>query len=115
MSAITLHGLKNCDTCRKALKALEAAGHHVTFNDVRADGVTKTQLEQWEKEVGFEVLLNTRSTTWRGLSDSDKADINKSRALALIKDHPSLMKRPLIETPKEIFVGWTKQVQEKFE
>lgn len=109
---LTLHGLKNCDTCRKAVKALEAAGRNVKFHDVRADGVTKTQIETWAKAVGWEALLNTRSTTWRGLADKDKAGVDRKKAVALMAAHPTLIKRPVIEAGGAIYVGWTKDVQD---
>lgn len=106
-----LHGLKNCDTCRKALKALESSGTEVAFHDVRADGTSKAQITKWAKAVGWEKLLNTRSTTWRGLEETDKANINESRAIALMVDHPTLIKRPVIEAKNGVFVGWTAAIQ----
>ena len=106
-----LHGLKNCDTCRKALKALESAGQSVTFHDVRADGVSKAQISKWAKAVGWETLLNTRSTTWRELNDAAKTNVNEKTAIALMIDHPTLIKRPVIEAKNGVFVGWNKQTQ----
>ncbi|CAK9039510.1 Protein YffB [Durusdinium trenchii] len=107
-----LFGLKNCDTCHKALKALRAAGHEPDFHDVRVDGVEKAYLTKWAKATGWEQLLNTRSTTWRGLSDKDKANVDEKKAIALMEEHPALIKRPVIECPKHgISVGWTKDVQ----
>ena len=106
-----LHGLKNCDTCRKAIKALEAAGHEVAFNDVRADGVSKKKVMDWAKAVGWETLLNTRSTTWRGLPASEKEDVDQSQAICLMTDHPTLIKRPVIEHQGETYVGWSKAAQ----
>ena len=66
------YGLKNCDTCRKALKELEAAGKTFTYIDVRADGVPEAVITGWLEEVGADTLINKRSTTWRGLSDAEK-------------------------------------------
>lgn len=107
-------GLKTCDTCRKAFKALEAAGHTVSNKDVREDGVSKSQITKWAKAVGWETLLNTRSTTWRGLDDSDKDNINQANAIALMVEHPTLIKRPVIEEGNTLTVGWTKAVQDRF-
>lgn len=108
-----LFGLKNCDTCRKALKALQGAGHEPDFYDVRADGVTKAYLTKWAKAAGWETLLNKKSTTWRTLDDIHKHDIDEGRAIALMAEYPALIKRPVIECPKNgISVGWTKQVQD---
>ena len=108
-----LYGLKNCDTCRKALKALENFGHQPDFHDVRVDGVTKAYLTKWARAAGWEKLLNTRSTTWRGLSDKDKANVDEKKAIALMAAHPTLIKRPVIEADDAITVGWTKDVQSK--
>ncbi|WP_439141085.1 ArsC/Spx/MgsR family protein [Planktotalea sp.] len=97
-----LYGLKNCDTCRKALRALPDA--HLV--DVRADGISFELLQAAEAQFGA-ALLNTRSTTWRGLDDSQRA----RPALELLQEHPALMKRPLIEANGTLYLGWTKDVQ----
>lgn len=104
-----LYGLKNCDTCRKALKSLATAGHDVTFVDVRADGVPKADLQRFQTAFG-DALLNTRSTTWRGLDESQRA----SDPLNLLIDHPTLMKRPVIDHEGALTLGWTKDVQAQF-
>ena len=109
-----LYGLKNCDTCKKAMKALDTAGKSPEFHDVRADGVTKTQIAKWAAAAGWEKLLNKSSTTWRGLSDAEKDDVTEKKALALMAEHPTLIKRPVIEKgATQVFVGWSKNVQEK--
>lgn len=107
-----LFGLKNCDTCRNALKALQHAGHEPDFHDVRVDGVTKAYLTKWAKAAGWEALLNTRSTTWRGLSDKHKNNVTEKKAIDLMAEHPALIKRPVIETKSGVTVGWTKDVQD---
>ena len=107
-----LFGLKNCDTCRKALNALKDAGKQPDFHDVRVDGVTKAYLTKWAKAAGWQALLNTRSTTWRGLSDEDKANVDEKKAIALMEENPALIKRPVIEAGGKITVGWTKDVQD---
>lgn len=109
-----LYGLKNCDTCKKALKALRQAGRQPGFHDVRADGVTKAYLTKWAKAAGWETLLNTRSTTWRGLSAEEKeACDNEQTAIALMEKHPTLIKRPVIEAGGKVTVGWSKEVQDE--
>ena len=80
---MNFYGLKTCDTCRKARKALDAAGVKYSYKDVRDDGVTKTQLTKWAKAAGWDKLLNKSSTTWRGLSDAEKDGVNEKRAVAL--------------------------------
>ena len=108
-----LFGLKNCDTCKKALKALEAVGRTVEFVDVRADGVAPDDLKTWIAAHGIETMVNTRSTTWRGLEEADRAGVSSAEgALALLQEHPALMKRPVIVDGSCSFVGWTKAVQE---
>ncbi len=97
-----LFGLKTCDTCRKALKALPEA----RLVDVRGDGVPADTLERAHSEFG-DKLVNTRSTTWRGLSEEERA----RPALELLRAHPALMKRPLIEKDGALFLGWDKGVQ----
>lgn len=97
-----LYGLKNCDTCRKALKALPDA----QLVDVRAEGVPIAVLEQALQQFGSS-LINTRSTTWRGLSAEDRA----GAPLDLLGAHPALMKRPLIEQDGSLHLGWTAETR----
>lgn len=99
---VTLYGLKTCDTCRKALKMLPEAA----FVDVRADGVPADVLDAALAQFG-DALVNTRSTTWRGLSETERARSH----LDLLRAHPTLMKRPLIARNGDLYLGWTKDVQ----
>jgi arsenate reductase len=99
---IEVYGLKNCDTCRKALKALPDA----VLRDVRADGVPDDVMAQAAAQFGAR-LLNTRSTTWRGLD----ADARAKPPLELIAAHPALMKRPLIKAGDALFLGWSAQTE----
>lgn len=92
-----IYGLKTCDTCRKAIKALESA----QFVDVRKDGVDREVLQRALTVFG-DRLLNTRSTTWRNLSEADRAEA----PMALLQAHPALMKRPLIVAGDQMFLGW---------
>ena len=97
-----LYGLKTCDTCRKALKSLPNA----EFVDVRSQGVPAEILSQAMEKFG-DALINTRSTTWRGLSDQERA----RPPLELLADTPTLMKRPLIVDGDQMYLGWGKDVQ----
>ncbi len=106
-----LFGLKNCDTCRKALKALQSTGLNPHFHDVRADGVSAADIAKWAAAAGWEKLLNTRSTTWRGLEANQKDGMNSDKAMALMVQYPTLIKRPVIEADGKIFVGWGKDTQ----
>ncbi len=101
---MVIYGLKNCDACRKALKLLPEA----EFRDVRVDGVSHELLESAYTRFG-NALLNTRSTTWRGLDEEERT----RPALDLLADHPTLMKRPLIDQDGTLLLGWAKDVQEK--
>jgi arsenate reductase len=97
-----IYGLKNCDTCRKALKNLAQA----ELIDVRVDGVPAEVMRAAFEKFG-PAVLNTRSTTWRGLSEEERA----GAPLELIAQHPALMKRPLIVDGDQMHLGWTKDVQ----
>lgn len=108
---LTVYHLKTCDTCRKAIKALKAVGHELILIDVRADGVSKETLESIVASVGFETLLNTRSTMWRGLDDTDKVDVDASKAISLMVKHPTLIKRPVITDGDKMTVGWKAEAQ----
>ena len=99
---LRLFGLKNCDACRKVLKSLG----EVNFKDVRADGVPRDVLELALGQFG-DSLLNTRSTTWRNLTQEERA----KPQLELLSEHPTLMKRPLIEQDGMLFLGWNKETQ----
>ena len=106
-----LYGLKNCDSCKKALKALQSVGQSsgqtVEFIDLRAVPVMAEQLQKWLDEHGDAVLVNRKSTTWRGLDEQAR----QQPALALLMANPTLIKRPVIESGDNSFVGWTAEVQ----
>lgn len=102
-------GLKTCDTCRKALKSLADAGHDPQVIDVRADGVSEADLAQIIAEFD-DAALNRASTTWRGLTDAQKA----SDPATLLAEHPTLMKRPVIEHDGAWTIGWKADVQAKY-
>lgn len=92
-----VYGLKNCDTCRKARKWLDAQGTAYTFVDVRADGIARADVEGWVAALGWEVLLNRRGTTWRTLDDADKAGVDEAKAVGLMVERPALIKRPVFD------------------
>lgn len=102
-----LYGLKNCDTCRKALKTLLNAGQDFTFFDIRSDGIPPETLARAIDLVPPNQLLNTRSATWRNLS-ADQRDLPLFELLA---NHPTLIKRPLIEANGVFTVGWNAHIQ----
>ena len=102
----TLYGIKNCDTVRKARKWFESEGIDYTFHDFRADGLNKKDLSVWVKSVGWEVLLNKRSTTWKQLSDKDKETVDEGKAITLMLANPTLIKRPVLTVGKKVHIGF---------
>lgn len=97
-----IYGIKSCDTCRKAVKALPEA----RFVDLRTEGIASELRAEALARFG-EALVNRRSTTWRGLSEEERAGAPE----ALLQAHPTLMKRPLIIRGDDMWLGWTKEVQ----
>jgi arsenate reductase len=110
---ITVYGLKNCDTCRKAMKWLEAEGIEARFHDFRADGLDATALDGWIGALGLDTVLNKRGTTWRKLpaAETENADAKKTRDLML--EHPALIKRPVFDLGTDIVIGFKPAEQEK--
>ncbi|SFS15082.1 arsenate reductase family protein [Yoonia litorea] len=102
-------GLKSCDTCRKARKALETAGYAPDVVDVRADGLSDEDIEAIVAAFGDQAI-NRASTTWRGLSDEQK----EQDAASLLRAHPTLMKRPVIVTDAGMTIGWKADVQQRY-
>jgi len=103
---ITLYGIPNCDTVKKARNWLREQGIEYTFHDFRKDGLTASQLQSWMQRADWQRLLNTRGTTWRKLPESDRAEPNADKAKALMLAQPSLIKRPVVETGKDLLIGF---------
>ncbi|WP_286236937.1 ArsC family reductase [Neptuniibacter halophilus] len=95
---ITIYGIPNCDTIKKARKWLEANGVDYQFHDFRKQGLSAEQLQGWADELGWETLLNKRGTTWRQQPDEVKANIDEASAIALMLEHPAMIKRPVLDT-----------------
>ena len=104
--AIHLYGIPNCDTVKKARKWLEAERRDYVFHDYKKEGADPARLAAWADAVGWEVLLNTRGTTFRKLDEADKADIDRAKALHLLEQHPSMIKRPVVEHEGGVLVGF---------
>ena len=94
---ITLCGIKNCDSVKKARKWLENNNTNYHFHDFRTEGLEQGKLQQWIKTVGWQTLLNRRSTSWRELPEDIKDNIDETSALALMLENPTLIKRPVLE------------------
>ena len=104
---ITMYGIPNCDTIKKARNWLKDNDVNYDFHNYKKDGVPEKELSQWVKTVGWEVLLNKRGTTWRKLDDKTKDNINEKSAIKIMLDNPSIIKRPVIANGKTILVGFT--------
>lgn len=103
---LTLFGIKNCDTVRKARKWLEQNNLSVNFHDFREDGLTEELVTEWSANVGWETLFNKRSTSFRNLTDAEKNDINEKKAIALMVLYPTLIKRPVLAGNGKVKVGF---------
>jgi arsenate reductase len=110
---ITIYGIKNCDTMKKARAWLDRRGVHYAFHDYKTAGIGRGQLEGWARNVGWEALLNRAGTTFRKLSDQDKESLTAARAMKLMLDQPSMIKRPVLETGKALLVGFKPEEYEK--
>ena len=103
---VKLFGLKNCDATAAARKAMEIAGVEFEFHDIRKDGLNENDLRNWINGLGWENVLNKRSTTWKELPESSKKlPLNKESALRLILEHVTLMKRPVLDVDGKLFNG----------
>ncbi len=93
---ITMFGIKNCDTIKKARKWLEAEGIEYQFHDYKKDGLSPEMLTGWVKDLGYEALVNKRGTTWRKLPDDVKDSIDEASAIEIMLENTSIIKRPLL-------------------
>lgn len=108
---ITVYGISNCDTIRRARAWLEGEGIDYRFHDYRKDGVDAEMIGTWARELGWEVLLNRRGTTWRKLPESEREDLDEAKAIALMASYPAMIKRPLFDLGDERRVGFSKSDQ----
>jgi arsenate reductase (glutaredoxin) len=104
--AITLYGIKNCDTMKKARTWLDAGGVAYQFHDYKVSGIDRAHLERWCKALGWETVLNRAGTTFRKLADGDKANLDERKAIALMMAQPSMIKRPILEVGSEVHAGF---------
>lgn len=111
----TLYGIKNCDTIKKARQWLDKNGIAYRFHDYREDGLTPELLKSFLTRCGWQTLLNQRSTSWRQLDAAQKADLDENKALALMLETPTLIKRPVLENDDKLLVGFmAEQYQAEF-
>jgi len=95
--AVTIYGIKNCDTMKKARAWLDKNGADYAFHDYKATGIERGRLEGWAKKAGWETLLNRAGTTFKKLPDKDKSGVTERKAIALMLAQPSMIKRPVLE------------------
>jgi arsenate reductase len=110
---ITLYGIKNCDTVKKARTWLEEHSVDYTFHDFRADGLSRESAEGWLNELGWETLVNKRSTTWKELDSTVRDSMSDPTALEMVMKHPTLIKRPLLDTGRERHCGFKADLYEE--
>jgi arsenate reductase len=104
---ITLYGIKNCDTMKKARTWLDEHGVQYRFHDYKAAGIDQASLQRWCGEAGWEVLLNKSGTTFRKLPDDQKAGLTERKAVSLMMAQPSMIKRPVLDLGKRLLVGFS--------
>lgn len=103
---LTVYGIKNCDTVKKARRWLDEHDVAYTFHDFRIDGLSTEIVDEWTKDLGWEALVNRRSTTWRNLDDDTKDNLSADNVVALLLDNPTLIKRPVVQTSGAVLVGF---------
>jgi arsenate reductase len=111
---VTIYGIPNCDTMKKARTWLESHGVAYAFHDYKKAGIDREHLEKWSRKVGWEALLNRAGTTFRKLPDSDKRGIDEKKAIALMLAQPSLIKRPVLDLGGgKLLVGFKPEIYEE--
>ncbi|HAK52053.1 MAG TPA: ArsC family reductase [Gammaproteobacteria bacterium] len=103
---LTVYGIKNCDTVKKARGWLDNHEVDYEFHDFRVDGLNADMVNQWTNDLGWETLVNCRSTTWRNLDDDTKDNLSADNVVALLLDNPTLIKRPVVQTSGAVLVGF---------
>jgi len=108
---VTIYGIKNCDTMKKARAWLEEHGVDYSFHDYKAAGIDRAHLERWIKAVGWETVLNRAGTTFRKLPEAEREGLNEAKAIRLMLEQPSMIKRPVLETGKSLpLVGFKPEI-----
>lgn len=113
LKSVTIYGIKNCDTMKKARGWLDGHGVAYAFHDYKAAGIEQDRLEAWSEDVGWEVLLNKAGTTFRGLPEKDKGALSEKKAIALMMAQPSMIKRPVLDIGGKLLVGFKADQYEK--
>ena len=101
-----IYGIRNCDTMKKAFAWLEARGVDYDFHDYKKEGISAAKLQEWAKRAGWEKLANTRGPTWRRIPDARKVGLNEAKALALLQENASAIRRPIVEVGGKLLIGF---------
>ena len=112
-NAVTIYGIRNCDTMKKARAWLDARGVAYAFHDYKTAGIERGMLERWAREAGWETLLNRAGTTFRALPEKDKDKLTGKKAIALMVAQPSMIKRPVLDVGGKLLVGFKPEQYEK--
>jgi arsenate reductase (glutaredoxin) len=110
---ITLYGIPNCDTMKKARQWLADHDIDYVFHDYKKQGVPEKELKQWVAQIGWEALLNQRGTTWRKLDESLKQNINQTRAIKIMMENPGIIRRPVIDINGKLYIGFAEDDYKK--
>ena len=110
---IRIFGIRNCDTMKKAMAWLDANGIAYEFIDYKKAGVAESHLADWNHRAGWKLLLNTRGLMWKKLSDDERSAVDEIKALALMVKYPALIKRPVLDTGRELLVGFSPETYEQ--
>ncbi|MCV0349001.1 MAG: ArsC family reductase [Nitratireductor sp.] len=111
-NSVVIYGIKNCDTMKKARSWLEAHDVAHAFHDYKTAGIDRERLEAWVRELGWEKVLNRAGTTFRKLSDADKADLDADKAVKLMLEQPSMIKRPVLDLGDQRILGFKPEIYE---
>jgi arsenate reductase len=111
--SITIYGIKNCDTMKKARAWLDSHGVTYSFHDYKTEGIDRARLVRWAEEVGWETLLNRAGTTFRKLDDADKEALGETKAITLMLAQPSMIKRPVLDLGGKLLVGFKPEIYAK--
>jgi len=104
--SVTIYGIRNCDTMKKARAWLDENGVDYAFHDYKSAGIAPEKLEEWSKKVGWEKLLNRAGMTFRKLPEAEKQDLDETKAVGLMMENPSMIRRPVLEKGNDILVGF---------
>jgi len=110
--AITIYGIKNCDTMKKARTWLDQRGVEYAFHDYKLSGIDRAHLEAWIDRAGWEIVLNRAGTTFKKLDEADRQNIDREKAIELMLAQPSMIKRPVLEADGKLLIGFKPELYE---